>query len=73
MRAQVTTQIDGNSHTFTGTLNSSETILNTGKGMILTILPSDTVVKIESKKRVSRTSVPCALDIHKWFRVSKQI
>jgi len=73
MKTRVTTTIDGKQMTFTGKLSKDGKTLNAPKGMKLTILPTDTIEQIITERNKTTVNTYCALDIHKWFKASRQI
>ena len=70
----VQTVIDGNPYTLTGTLSKDGKILNLKNGIICPINEGDIIntKEIEVKKKQPKTQ-PVLLDMHKWFKSSKQI
>ena len=71
MRAKVTTQIDGQTISVTGTLNAKRTQVKDSKGMILTICKNDTIEILAVRSRAPQ--IACPFDMHKFFKMSKQI
>lgn len=73
MRAKVTTMIDGLRIVHTGRFCKKTDTVTDSKGMKLVITKGDIVEFIEPKKRQKAEVRECCLDMHQWFKKSKQI
>mgnify|MGYP007034175971 CR=1 FL=1 len=72
MNAIVKTTIDGMNCTVKGRFIKSKNRVIQSDGMFVDIQPTDSVEFLTTKKRETKIEF-CPLDMHKWFRQSKQI
>jgi hypothetical protein len=73
MNATIETTIDGMNIKHSGRYLKRENAVICGRGMKLTFRDGDKITFHEPQKRQTLKPVNCPLDMHQWFKKTKQI